>query len=119
MNIQHFPVLRLHSAQIQPVPLQIDDDNDGDDDNALVGPHPDTRAAKITVHTALPTSEECSRHIYRDRMTEKHHMSITTLLYLAFLCCISKRMSHCLWWRLTNINHWCMDNLDKGPDVNS
>jgi hypothetical protein len=47
-NIQHVPVLRLHSAQIQPVPLK---------KNVQSGSDPDTTATKTALHTALSLSD--------------------------------------------------------------
>jgi hypothetical protein len=78
-----------------------------EDDDVQSGPDPQTKQPpnpqwmlpscrqKSLVHTLQGAQEE--------RMTVKHHTSMTFLGHSVFPRHISQRLSHCLWCRLTNI----------------
>jgi len=113
VNIQHAPVLRLHSARIQPVPLKmmmmmmmfrVDQ----------VHRH---NSHKIAVDTAVLPSEVCSTPT--DRGTRgKNDSEAPYIIYRptplsVFMLDFAEDVT--LHVVETNRYHWCMDNFDKGP----
>ena len=112
VNIQHVPMLRLHSAYIQPVPLKMM--------MIRLGPDPHTKRPQKSQWTLPLSSAECSAHTHiqgtqEERMTVWHHTSMRVLCHLKeFSCCISEIVT-LLVVETNRCNHWCMDSLDKGP----
>ena len=111
MSIQSVPVLRLHSAQIHLVPLKMMI-------IIRVGQiHRPNSQQNHSGHCPLTFRRLKYTHLWEaqeERMTVKHHTSITALLHLVFSCCISQRWSHCLWWRLTGITTGAWTVLTMG-----
>jgi hypothetical protein len=100
VSVQHVPVLRLHSAHIQPVPLK-------KRMMFRVGQIPKhNRHKNCSAYSPLNFRREKYTNLQRapeERMRVKHHTSMTALLNLTFSCCIFWKLSHGLWWRLTDI----------------
>lgn len=68
----------------------------------------------------LQTQQACVALLPSNRWEVKHHIN-DSCTPLSFSCCISQRLSHCLWWQLRDYYHWCMDSVDEGcspqPDI--
>jgi len=110
-SVQCVPVFRQHSAQIQLVPLKM---------MIMIR----IRVGQIHIHNGQQNhSGYCPLTFRRvqythlqeaqeERMTVKHHTSMR--LHLVFSCCISQRLSHCLWWILTDIITGTWTDLKMG-----
>jgi hypothetical protein len=112
VSIQHAPVLRLHSAQIQPVPLKM---------RMMmmfrVNQVHRQNSHKIAVDTAVLSSEECSTPIDRGARG-KNYSKAPYIIYRptplsVFMLDFAEDVT--LHVVKSNRYRWCMDSFDKGP----
>jgi hypothetical protein len=110
VSIQHVPVLRLHSAWIQPVPLKMMMMFRVDQ----IHRH---NSHKTAVDTTVLPSEENSNPTNRGARG-KNDSEAPYIIYRPtplsiFMCDFAMNVT--LHVVETNRYHWCMDNVDKGP----
>jgi len=87
-------------------PLNPDSGSSSEDDEDEIGIDPQKKWPPKFQWTLPLPSAECSTHTFtagRRGMTVKHHTSMADLCHLEFSYCISRRLSKCLLWGLTDI----------------
>jgi hypothetical protein len=99
-SIQYVPVFRLHSAQIQPVPL-----------TKMGGPDPDTIATKTAFRRVLYTHLQWGPRGKNN--SEAPHISDSSTLLSIFMLYFTEIVT-LLVVQTDRYYHWCMDSLEEG-----